>query len=172
MSPRSIGHYFLLALLGGTIVLTFYIFKPFLAPLILAGAFAIILHPLYDTIRRKLGNWPSVASLITVLIGVICILVPLGFIGTQVGLETAAVYTTLTEGDGRAQITSVVHTLEDTLVKYVPAAEGTAEEFSANITAHAQQALSWFIQHLGAAFTGIASLFLSLFIFFIALYFL
>ena len=172
MSPRSIGHYFLLALLGGTIVLTFYIFKPFLAPLILAGAFAIILHPLYDTIRRKLGNWPSVASLITALIGVICILVPLGFIGTQVGLETAAVYTTLTEGDGRAQITSVVHTLEDTLVKYVPAAEGTAEEFSANITAHAQQALSWFIQHLGAAFTGIASLFLSLFIFFIALYFL
>lgn len=172
MTPRTIGHYFLIALLGGMLLLTFYIFKPFLAPLVLAGAFAIILHPLYLSLLRLMGKWPSIASLLTVLVSVICILVPLGIIGTKIGLETAGLYTTLTDGDGRAQIATVVHSFEEITVRYVPSAAGMTDELAANISAHAQQALTWFIQHLGAAFTGIASLFLSLFIFFIALYFL
>ena len=171
MPSRTIGHYFLLGVLLGTLVLTFFILKPFLAPLVLAGAFAIILHPLYLKILRAIGNWPSVASLCTVLISVVCIVVPLGVIGTQIGFETANLYISLIEGDGRSQIAFAVHTFEETIVRYVPAAAGMTENLSANISTYAESALTWFLQHLGPAFTGIASLFLSLFIFFIALYF-
>lgn len=171
MQSSMIGHYFLAAVLLGMIALTFFIFKPFLAPLVLAGAFAIILHPLYSRLSHWLGNWPSVASLCTVLISVVCILVPLGIVGTQIGLQTANVYLNLVDGDGRAKISASVHALEERIVSYVPAAAGMTDTLSANISSYAEQGLSWVIQNLGAAFSGIASLFLSLFIFFIALYF-
>ncbi len=171
MSSNTIGYYFLGALLLGMTILTFFIFQPFLAPLILAGAFAIILHPLYVRISRTFGNWPSLASLCTVFISVVCILVPLGLVGTQIGLETADVYLNLVDGDGKERISNSVHALENRLVSFVPAAEGMTETLSANISAYAEQGLSWVIQNLGAAFSGVASLFLSLFIFFVALYF-
>ena len=171
MTSRTIGHYFLGALLVGMLVLTFFIFQPFLAPLILAGAFAILLHPLYVRIGRALGNWPSLASLFTVLISVVCILIPLGVIGTQIGIETAGLYLNIVDGNGREEIASSVLALEEWIVGYVPAAAGMTEKLSGNISVYVEQGLSWLIQHLGTAFSGIASLFLSLFIFFIALYF-
>lgn len=169
---NTLGTYFLLLLLAGTMVLTFFIFQPFLGALAMAAIFAVILQPVYRRILVVIPRWPSLASLLTVLVSVICILVPLGLVGTQVGIQAANLSTEFVVGDGRAQVLDVVQKLEDTAARYVPAAGGVSENISANISRYAQQALQWFAQHLGGLFAGLASLLLSFFIFFIALYYL
>ncbi len=172
MSGKVAGQYFLLLLLAGASILTFYIFQPFLTPLILASVFAVVLQPVYRRIHREMSGWPSAAALLTVLLCVVCILVPLAFIGTQVGIEAASLYSSLVHGEGKAEIAHAIHSLENFVGIYVPSAEGFSDRLSEDISAYAKIGLTWFLQHLGTAFSGVASLFLSLFIFFIALYYL
>ena len=166
------GTYFLLFILCASLALTFFIFQPFLAPLAMAAVFAVILQPTYRRILLLLPRWPSVASLATVVISLVCILVPLGFVGTQIGIEAASLSTGLVGQSGRAQIVDLVQKVEDLLVPYVPRASGFSENVSANVWMYTQQALQWLVQHLGDFFAGIASLLLALFIFVVALYYL
>lgn len=172
MTGHRAGQYFLLLLLAGAFVITYFIFEPFLPALVMAAVFAVILQPAYHRIRAEMPRWPSVSALLTVLLSLVCILVPLGFIGTQIGFEAAGLYSSLTDGSAQAELTSFIQSLERMAGVYVPGAENFSEQLSNNISTYARSALTWLLQHLGTAFSGVASLFLSLFIFFIALYYL
>jgi len=166
------GQRFLLLLLAGSGILAFFILRPFFAPIVFAIVFAVVLQPVYKRISRLLGNWPSTAAVLTVLLAAICILLPLGFLGTQIALQAQGVYATFAEGDGQAQVQSIVLYMEQTVGAYIPGVQGFSDSLSANISAYGQQALQWIVEHIGPAVSGIASVFLSLFIFFIALYYL
>src|SRR3989344_4486389 len=172
MHSPWIGHYFLLILLAGALVLTYFIFQPFLAPLFLAAVFAVVLQPLYRKILSKLPLWPSLSAFITVLVSVVAILVPLSLIGTQICIEARDLYTGLRGGDARAYVQSVARDVEALIVPYVPAARGLSAQLSTNISTYAETALQWLIQHLAGAFSSAASLVLKFFLFFIALYYL
>lgn len=172
MINHTAGQYFLLLLLAGTLVLTYFIFEPFLSALILAAVFAVILQPVYRRVHGEMPRWPSAAALATVLISLVCILVPLGLIGTQIGFEAASLYTSLADGSAQAQLTSFLQSLERMAGVYVPGAESISTQLSDNIATYARAALTWLLSHLGAAFSGVASLLTSLFIFFVALYYL
>lgn len=172
MHTRIAGLYFLVALLLGTIVLSYFIFEPFLAPLFLAAVFASVLQPLYHRILSKLPLWPSLSALLTVLITVVCILVPLVFVGAQIGSEARDLYTGFRGGDARALVQNAAFGLESAVVSYVPAARGFSENLSENLSSYAETALQWVIQHVGSAATGVAGVFLKFFLFFIALYYL
>jgi len=172
MHTHRMGLYFLLALLLASLVLTYFIFLPFIAPLILAAVFAVVLQPLYQHIHRSIPRWPSAAALATVLISVVGILVPLSLIGTQIGVESTQLYTQLSDTETRAQIRSVAHDLENVIGNRIPAARGFTEDLSDNLSSYAQSGLQWLIQHIGTAASGIASVALKFFLFFIALYYL
>lgn len=172
MHTRIAGLYFLIALLAGTLVLSYFIFEPFLAPLFLAAVFASVLQPLYRRIFAKLPLWPSLSALLTVLITVVCILVPLAIVGTQIGTEARDLYTEFRGGDARAFVQNSARALEDFIVPYVPSARGFSTDLSANLSTYAETALQWVIQHVGTAASGIAGVFLKFFLFFIALYYL
>jgi len=172
MHREHLGVYFLLALLIGVIVVSFFIFQPFLGALVLASVFAVVLEPLHRRVMHLMPRWPSLASLVTVILSLVCLLVPLGFIGTQIGIEAASLSQNLVNGDAKASILHVSRDLEASIVAYFPQARGFSDNLSANISTYAQAALQWLIQHLGSAFAGIASLLLSLFVFFVALYYL
>ncbi len=172
MVNHRTGQYFLLLLLAGTLAITYFIFEPFLSALVLAAVFAVILQPVYRRIHREMPRWPSIAALLTVLASLVCILVPLAFIGTQIGFEAASLYSSLADGSAKAQLTSFLISLEHMVGIYVPNTESFSAQLSSNIEIYAKSALTWLLQHLGAAFSGVASLFVSLFIFFIALYYL
>jgi predicted PurR-regulated permease PerM len=172
MHTQHLGMYFLLALLVGALVLTYFIFQPFLAPLVLALIFAVILNPLYRRILHTIPRWPSLASLITVLISIIIILVPVAIIGTQVGIEARNLYTQISDRDTRTQIQTAANDLERVVARYVPAASGFTQDIPANISQYAEGALQWIIQHIGTAASGLASILLKAFLFFIALYYL
>ncbi|MBI5456371.1 AI-2E family transporter [Candidatus Kaiserbacteria bacterium] len=172
MTGHTAGQYFLLLLLAGTLVLAYFIFQPFLSALVLSAVFAVILQPVYRRIHAEMPRWPSAAALVTVLISIVCILVPLGFIGTQIGFEAISLYSALVDGSATAKLSDAIRSLEDFAGLYVPGADDFSQELSANIANYAKAALAWLLGHLGTAFSGIASLFVSLFIFFVALYYL
>ena len=172
MHTRIPGLYFLIALLVGTLVLSYFIFEPFLAPLFLAAVFASVLQPLYRTILKKLPLWPSLSALLTVLITIVCILVPLTFVGTQIGIEARSLYTGFKVGDARMLVQDSAFALEELVVPFVPSARGFSADLSSNLSMYAEDALQWIIQHVGSAASGIAGIFLKFFLFFIALYYL
>lgn len=172
MHNHRLGLYFLLALLLGSLILTYFIFQPFLTPLILAAVFAVVLQPLYHRILRNMPRWPSAASLATVLVSVVCILVPLTLIGTQIGVEARQLYTELSDADTRSALQSSARNFETIVARRIPAAQGFSENLSANISAYAETALQWVIQNIASAASGLASVLLKFFLFFIALYYL
>lgn len=91
MQQKTAEKYFFFALLLGTLVFTFFVFRPFLITIILGISFAIVLFPIYAWFeRRRLPSW--LASLITVLLFVIILCIPLLGIGTLVYNQSQDVY--------------------------------------------------------------------------------
>lgn len=172
MQAVKLQPYFLLALLVGAFTLAFFILKPFLAPLALAAVFATVFHPLYVWILKKTGGKrTSLSSLATVLVVAACILIPLTFLGSRLIVEADQLYTSLQSGAGSSFVASALSYADSTLMHYVPGSESASATLSANIEGYAKSALTWFIGYLASFFSGLAGLFLKLFIFFMALYY-
>ena len=172
MNTTKSGLYFLLALLIGAGILSYFIFAPFISSLVLAVVFAVTLFPLYTWIAKRMGKWKGVAALLTVLIATVGIIAPLGLIGTQVVYEAADVYVSLVYGDGREQIEQAVTFVDEYIGKSLPAEWHVKDTLATNLSTYAEQGLQWILQHLGAAFSGVAGFILSLFLFLIALFYL
>lgn len=164
---------FLLILLAGALLLAFFIFSPFLAPLSLAAVFAVVLQPLHKALLRQFRNREALAALTAVLIAVICILVPLTLIGTQIFGEAGQLYNSLVEsGNQKNLIATAIHDLGQKFARIYPGSETFFNSLSADLDVYAKRSLEWLISHLGAALSSISALVLDLFIFFVALYYL
>ncbi len=158
--------------LVGAIALTALIFAPFLKPLALAAVFAVVLQGLYRMISKLLGGWPSVAALLTVVVSVFLILLPLSLVGVLVGNEAHDMYLSLEEGGGRSTIAELFLRVDETFGGIIPGLGEFSRDISANLDTYTKEALQWITGHAGDIFSSISSLLLSLFIFFIALYYL
>jgi predicted PurR-regulated permease PerM len=96
MQTTSTEKYFLFILLLVTIILTFLIFRPFLLVFVLAAAFAVVLNPIYLWIKKHLVfNVAWIASILTVIIFVVCLCTPLFFVGKSVFYQTQDMYYSL-----------------------------------------------------------------------------
>lgn len=158
MNSSKLQSYFLLAILTGVLVLTFFVFSPFLYALILASVFAVVVQPLHQKILASVRNRPGIAAMCTSVVIVIVILVPLVFLGIQIFGEAHQLYSSLTDGAGKNNILDIFKSL--------------AGKFSIDIDQYLKQGLSLLIQNLGAVFSNFAKLFVSSFIFLITLYYL
>ncbi|MDB5244221.1 MAG: hypothetical protein JWN18_91 [Parcubacteria group bacterium] len=168
----KIRPYFLILLLVGAIALTTAVFWPFLKPLALAAVFAVVLQGLYKRISKRLGGWPSTSALLTVLISVFVILLPLSLIGVLVGNEAHNVYTSLDGGGGQTSIAQLFVRVDESFGGTIPGLGEFARNASVDVDAYTKQGLQWVTGNAGAIFSSISHLFLALFIFFIALYYL
>src|SRR5258708_7426592 len=101
MNAGVLRPYFLITLIAVSSVLAFFVFRPFLTTLALAGIFAMLLQPLYRFILRGMSGSPGLAAFATMLLAVICILVPLMFISLQLADDAQHLYASLTNGTGR-----------------------------------------------------------------------
>ncbi|TSC78461.1 MAG: membrane protein, partial [Parcubacteria group bacterium Gr01-1014_33] len=190
MNDRKPQLYFLLAVLAGTFVLAFFIFRPFLYALALAMVFATVLQPVYQKIvgitygrqaptPKSLAWRQGLSALATVLIVVALIFTPLIFLGVQIFQETQQLYSFLMGGGGKNAVLNIFNCLPphqtvwcgDLLVSfqnYFPA----TQDFSLSIDQYLKQGLSWLLQHLGSVFGSLAKMTVSSFIFLVALYYL
>ncbi len=173
MADRKLQLNFLLILLLGVFVLTFFIIEPFLLTIILAGIFAITFYPLNKKILEYIPGQKTIASLFTVSIAVICMLIPFLFISTQIFSESVDLYTSITKSDGgKNLIVSTVESVGTLLERVTPGAQNFFTTFSGNLDTYIKQGLAWVIDNLGVVLSGFSIWLLDLFIFFVALYYL
>ncbi|HLP86382.1 MAG TPA: AI-2E family transporter [Candidatus Paceibacterota bacterium] len=147
MNPtHSTERYLLFVLLLLAIILTIIIFSPFLTMFILAAAFSVILKPIYLWIKKHLvKNISWLASIITIIIFVLCLCIPLFFIGKAVFNQTQDLYSNIlskgTPGEFVASINQSVN-------RFFPV--GFKFDLQANIT----QAISSLSNNIGGLFSA------------------
>lgn len=172
MNAKPLQSYFLIALIFASLALTFFIFRPFLVPLILATVFAVILQPLYRSVLRRMVKSPGLAAGATMLVAAVCILLPLLFISVQVVGEAEHLYSALSVGGANTYIDTVLQYADTVVVRYVPSLASSPVDSSSYVDQYIKDGLSWLIQNLGGALGGVARLLFGLFLFLVALYYL
>jgi predicted PurR-regulated permease PerM len=172
MQREILQRYFLLALLSGSLFLAVLIIIPFFAPLALAAVATVIIYPLYSFFLRKVRGRQNLAVFITMLLVIVCIVVPLFFLGVRVFHESQGLYSSLSQGDGLVYLDATIGRVQNVVGSYLPNTGTTPFTLSENIDAYTKQGLSLIISHLGDLFSSITSLLVGFFIFLIALYYL
>ena len=118
MQTTPTEKHFLYILLIIAIGLTLAIFWPFLAIIVLAIAFAVILTPVYNWINKHITkNISWLASIITVLLFFIILCLPFFFVGKVVFSQIQGIYhSIITSGDS----SSFVKTINISINKMMP----------------------------------------------------
>ncbi len=165
MDKKYHSHFFLLTALTASIIVVYFIAKPFFGPLILAAVFAFLFQPIYRRILKRLKNHESSAAFVTTLIAVILILLPIAFIGTQIFKESSHVYQSLVNNEGG------FGSFVDTTVNKVRTLFPFTSNFEIDFGQYAKQALESVIHNLGAVFSSFAKIVLNSLMFLIAFYF-
>lgn len=161
--------YFLPAVLAGGVILSFFIFKPFLAPLILAVILAVVFYPLQRVVLRAIPKLPGVSALLTLVIIVSFILTPLTFLGVQIFQEVQQLYFSLVvAGEQGTTIEELSQGLTQSMHELVPA----SHSISIDLGQYLKTGLSWLFEHVGSIFSNVASAAVAFFILLIALYYL
>jgi predicted PurR-regulated permease PerM len=119
MKTAYVEKYFLFALLAIVIAITLAIFYPFITVVVLAGAFAVVLDPLYVWIKNHITKGVAwLASLVTILIFLIIICGPLFFIGTVVFNQAQDAYHSILINNGSTNV--LVQKIDTSINKLMP----------------------------------------------------
>ena len=167
MIKKPYSYYFLLLGITVSLIIIYFIIRPFFDPLILAAVFAFIFHPLYKKLLPVFGEKKSVASFFTTMIVMILIMLPLVLLGTQILKEASQTYQFLVGEKGTVSTGSV-----NGLITQIRTALRIPADFEINLNQYARQGLELLIANLGAIFSSFAKILLNAFVFVIALYFL
>ncbi len=168
MNDSKTQFYFLLAILAGTSLIVFFIFRPFLYALILAAVFTVVFQPLHQKMLSYTRHRHGVAALCTTAIIIIVILTPFIFLGTQIFHEAQQLYSSLADNGGKETILNIFNGLVSSFQGFFP----TTSAFSISPDQYLKQGLGWLLQNLGAIFSNFTKILISSFIFLIALYYL
>jgi predicted PurR-regulated permease PerM len=150
---------FFFAFLIVVLVLTFFIFLPYLTTLSVAATFAVVTHPLHKRLTRLLKQRENISALLIILMTILVVLIPLSFIGTQVVLESQSVYQRIVENQA-----SLMRSITGLIERYAP-------DLSLDLTGYAGQGLGWIAGKIGPIFAGTAQTFLHFFLGIIAYYY-
>jgi len=171
MDHAPIRPYFLALATVLLIVLTVFLFRPFLVTLGLAAIVAVMLDPVNQRLRRM--RFPrGGAAAITVVIGLLLILLALTIVGAQLVNEISQVYTYVSEPGSLAHLQASIARVGTSLDHIAPGAGAYLTTLSANLAVYLHQALRWALTHAPGAFSSTLHFILQLFVFIITLYYL
>lgn len=168
MNHQKSELYFLLILLAGVFILTFFIFKPFLYALTLAIVFATIFQPLHKKILVMTRERKGLAALLATGAVLIVVVAPLTFLGIQIFQEATGLYSSLALNGGATDLSRGLGGYLQSLVRFSP----VPIEFSPDVSQYLKQGLSWLLQHIGPLFANVAQAMVGVFVFLVALYYL
>jgi len=168
MKNPKFESYILLGAIVAILIVVFFIFKPFLSPLVLAILFAVLFHPLHRRILRFMPKWPSLAAICSTLLVMIFILGPLVFLGIQIFQEAKQMYGSILASGSQHGLIEFSNSMQEKFNKIMP----TAENISLNLDGYLKQALGGVVKNLGSVFSSVAKIIASAFLFLIALYYL
>lgn len=149
---------FIFFFLIGFLVLTFFIFKPYLYAIITAGAFATVFYPIYKKILKKVKSniW---AALVTTVLIILIIIAPLSFAGVQIISQATGLYTNLVADQTVAEsgFQTVMRNIES-------AAQSIAPGVTINFKQYLAEGLTALLGRFGGFFTGTFYVVINIFI--------
>ncbi len=173
MIPASPNHFFF-GLLLAVVVLAVLIFLPFLTPIVLAAAIAVVFAPVHRVIVRVLfrdRERSSFGALVTLALITLIIFVPLLLVTGKIYTEIQNMYGYLIDESGRSQVIDALnhgaqsfsHVFFDLFPAY------SFDSF--NITDILKKGLEWLFSNLDVVFGGASKIALSVFVMFLALFY-
>lgn len=168
MNSKKMEFYFLIIILAGTIVLSFFILRPFLSTVVLASVFAVMFQPLHRRMLSFTQNRDGSAALLSVITIIAFIVLPLVLLGIQVLNESQQVYLSISAGDARDSVVNAFKILADGLRVIFPG----AHESSVDFNQYFKSGFEWLLQHLGGIFSSVAKMIGNSFIFILVLYYM
>lgn len=114
-----------------------YIFRPFLYPIFWAAIIAVMFHPLYESVAKKVKN-RSLASFILLLVVLLMLIIPLAVVITLLISQSYDLYTTISSRDLGSDIQSIFRWLADTPLQ--PFVERAQTEWPQHISSIGKQA--------------------------------
>ncbi len=154
-----ISSYFFFVLLLAAAAATAFIFLPFLTPVVLAMAVAVVAHPLYRLIWRLLGRrrfMSTVAAIATVLIVVAVILVPLFFLAGSIYSEIQVLYGMLTDEGNRSHVVDALNAYSQSFSNHIFGVLPAYTFDSLNVTEYMKAGLEWAFSNLDSIFSSLA----------------
>ena len=106
-------------MLAIVLVVTLMIFYPFMSVLVISGAFAVVLEPIYLWIKKHITRGvKSVASLLTILLFLIVLCIPMFFVGTVIFNQAQDAYYGI--ANGNLNTNTLVDKLDMSINKLMP----------------------------------------------------
>ncbi|MES2225866.1 MAG: AI-2E family transporter [Patescibacteria group bacterium] len=171
MNHASIRPYFLTSVILVMLVLTFSLFRPFLVALALAAIFSVILRPLFKRLLRAMPRWRGLVAFFSLLIGLICIMVPVSFISIELFSQTQNVYSSVAAPASLVRIQGAADHVADAFDRKAPGSGDYIRNIPQNVRGYSRQALAWLLAHAADAFSRVLEVLLDFFIFLMALYY-
>jgi predicted PurR-regulated permease PerM len=173
MDSRISSYFFFILLLGAVIAVAL-IFLPFLTPLILSLAGAVVVYPVYRWLLRIFGLGSlgrTTSALITVTLVLVVILVPLFLLIGSIYVEIQDLYGMLIDEANRSQVIDALNSgsqlFSDMVFGILP-----AHSFdSLNITTYLKDILEWAFSNIDTIFSSLAKIAGYALVFLIALFY-
>ncbi len=168
MTQSKNGLHFLLILLFGVLVLTFFILRPFLYPIILAIIAATVFYPLHSKLVVITRGRGSLSALLSALVVSIIVIVPVTLLSIQILQEATGLYGSLTQNGTAGSFSQGVNRIINDIGRISP----IPIEASIDVQKYISQGLQGLVRELGPLFASFAKIMISIFIFLVALYYL
>lgn len=166
MTKEKLQITFFIGLLLATATVAFLIFLPYFDILVVASVLAIIFGPLYSRIFAVIGKKEWLASLLTIIIIFLIVLIPLSLLGVLVWQEAAQFYNDLAQDKGPSSIIiQLSEYLNGKLAMISPSLSFDAEQVI-------RQTANWILGNTGAIFSSVAQFAFGLFLTIITVFYL
>jgi len=154
-----------LAFLVGTLVLTYFVFRPYLAVVVLGTIFAILFRPVYNKLLRLFRGHESLAALVVAILALVVLAVPLALFVTVVSREIVGTYRFFADYDLSGALTKLQMWIQDFFGVDTELASIDFEEYIRSV-------FGFLVANILGIFSNIADFLLKIIIFIMTLFYL
>jgi predicted PurR-regulated permease PerM len=170
MSYRRLQVYFFMAVFALTLVVAFLVFRPYLSLMVFSGILAVLMQPVYRYLRRHFRGNSMFASLATVFLTLVLILMPLLLIVGTMVTEAVQLFNTV-----RQQVS--FEDVADSLAKILGPEQAHAIAAEAtravrDVASYVQPVISSLTSNIAALFADTFAFILGFFILLMGMYYL
>lgn len=167
MSQKTIQLLFFGLVTIGVSILLFFVLKPYLGVIFVAGVLSIVFYPLYKRVLHKFNSRKSLASLAATFLILAFIIVPVAILSALLLRETVDLYNFVSLG-GAQDIISQVNVLLNRLDDFFP--YGVIDS-QINLESYARSILDWIISHFDSIFAAVFGGVLNFILMLVSLYY-
>lgn len=170
MNYRRSQAYFFLTVFALSIVMSFLVFRPYLGLMVFAGVLAVLMLPVYRKLRGYYRGNATLASLSTVFLTLVLILIPLAFVAGTLVTEAVQLFNSVR---GQVNFEDVAASLSKILgPEQANAVAAEATKRVRDVASYAQPFVSGLTTNIVAVFSNTFSFVFGFFIMLMGMYYL